>query len=172
MNSDVIIASGPANNLHMVSCGLYGSQWQADGTTTYHIEIAEAYGSPGGEVDFAIDPVPLLIHVTVNPVGRVLANGTAIVTGSLDCNFPLLSYPQNGGVVIVLHQNHRLSVGQVTDLTTCVGTTSTSWRVRVQSLDIHHRIHPGDVRVEVYGDVGDYAQYGDFDVFRHTTLRR
>src|SRR5690349_16482834 len=58
VNSDVIIAAGPANDLHVVSCGLYGAQWQADGATTYHVEIAEADGSPGGEVDFAIDPVP------------------------------------------------------------------------------------------------------------------
>lgn len=172
VNSDVIIAYGPANDLHLVSCGLYGAQWQADVTTTYHIEIAEASGSPGGEVDFAIDPVPLVVKVAVNPIERVLADGSAIVTGRLECSFPLIGYAGNAVVVVVARQNHRVFAGQVTDLTACVGTTSTVWRARVQGEEAHRRIHPGDVRFEVYGDVGDHAQFGDFDVYRHITLRR
>ena len=172
VNSDVIVASGSMNSLHMVSCGLYGTQWQADGTTVYHIEMAEALGSPGGEVDFSIDPYPLLVKVTVNPIGHVRTDGSAVITGRLDCNFPLISAPHNGVVVAIIHQNHHLFAGQVAGLTTCIGTTATAWRIRVDGLDTNHRTHPGDVRVEVDGDVGDHAQFGDFDVFRHVTLRR
>jgi hypothetical protein len=170
VNSDVIITSGSADNLQLVSCGLYSAEWLADGTTTYHIEIAKASGSPGGEVDFAIDPVPMRIDVSVNRHGHVLRNGSAIITGHLGCTFPLLSFPDNAIVVIVLHQRHRVFFGQI-QLSACIGTTSTSWRMRVSNSK-PLRIHPGRARIEVSGDVVDYAQAAAFDVFRRVTLRR